>query len=63
MIYHKFGGNVIVAVCEDRVSGIRELRRLDPKIDMIILDDAFQHRYVKPTVSILITEYNRQAFL
>lgn len=58
MIYHKFGGGITVAVCEDRVAGIRELRRLDPKIDMIILDDAFQHRYVKPTVSILITEYN-----
>lgn len=57
-IYHKFGGEVIVAVCEDRVAGIRELLRLDPKIDMIVLDDAFQHRYVKPAVAIVITEYN-----
>lgn len=57
-IYHKFGGDVVVAVCEDRVHGINELLRLDPKIDMIILDDAFQHRYVKPDISIVITEYN-----
>lgn len=58
MIYQKFGGEITVAVCEDRVAGIRELMRLDPKIDLIILDDAFQHRYVKPTLSIVITEYN-----
>lgn len=57
-IYHKFNGEVIVAVCEDRVFGIRELMRLNPGIDLIILDDAFQHRYVKPAVSIVITEYN-----
>ena len=57
-IYHKFKGEVTVAVCEDRVFGIRELMRLDPGIEMTILDDAFQHRYVKPAVSIVITEYN-----
>lgn len=61
-IYHKFGGRVIVAVCEDRVAGIRELLRIDPDISMIILDDAFQHRYVKPTVSIVVTEYNRPIY-
>lgn len=57
-IYHKFNGEVIVAVCEDRVFGIKELLRLDPSIEMIILDDAFQHRYVRPAASIVITEYN-----
>lgn len=57
-IYHKFNGEVLVAVCENRVFGINELLRLDPKIDLIILDDAFQHRYVKPAISIVITEYN-----
>lgn len=61
-IYHKFKGEVIVAVCEDRVHGIQELLRIDPDIKLIILDDAFQHRYVKPTVSILVTEYNRPIF-
>lgn len=56
-VYHKFGGEVVVAVCEDRVFGINELMRLNPSLSLIILDDAFQHRYVKPTVSVLITEY------
>ena len=58
-IYHKFGGKVTVAVCEDRVAGIKELLRLKPDINLVVLDDAFQHRYVKPTVSILLTEFNR----
>ncbi len=58
-VYRKFGCKVTVAVCEDRVQGIRELRRLDPDINLVVLDDAFQHRYVKPTVAIVVTEYNR----
>lgn len=61
-MYQKFRQQVTVAVCEDRVYGIRELRRLDPDINLIILDDAFQHRYVKPAVSIVITEYNRPLY-
>lgn len=61
-IYHKFDRKVIVAVCEDRVAGIRELLSLYPDINLILLDDAFQHRYVKPTVSIVLTEYNRPLY-
>lgn len=61
-IYHKFDGKVIMAVCEKRVDGIRELLRIDPGINLIVLDDAFQHRYVKPKVSILITEYGRPVY-
>lgn len=61
-IYHKFDGNIVMAVCEDRVHGINELLRIDPAINMIVLDDAFQHRYVKPRVAILITEYGRPIY-
>ena len=61
-IYQKFHGDVVVAVCEERVTGINELLRLDPNINLILLDDAFQHRYVKPKASIVITEYNRPVF-
>lgn len=61
-IYHKFNGQVTVAVCEERVKGIEEIIRLVPNIDLIVLDDAFQHRYVKPTVSIVVTEYARPIF-
>lgn len=58
-IYHKFGSRVKVAVCESRRKGIRELMRQIPNLQLIVLDDAFQHRYVKPKVSILLMDYNR----
>lgn len=61
-IYQKFGCEVPVAVCEDRVKGITELLRIDPDINLIVLDDAFQHRYVKPTVAVLLTEQSRPFF-
>lgn len=33
-----------------------------PKADLIILDDAFQHRALKPTVSIVLVDYSRPIF-
>ncbi len=61
-IYHKFNGSIHVAVCENRRKGIRELLKINNNINLILLDDAFQHRYVKPTVSILLTEFSRPLF-
>lgn len=61
-MYHKFGCNVPVAVCEDRVAGITELLKIDPSINLVVLDDAFQHRYVKPTVSVVLTDYTNPVF-
>lgn len=61
-IYHKFGCDIPVAVCESRVKGIEEIRRLMPEVNLMILDDAFQHRYIKPTVSIVLTEFDRPAY-
>lgn len=58
-IYQKFGMKVHVAVCENRREGIRELIRLYPDLQLIVLDDSFQHRWVKPKVSILLTDYSR----
>lgn len=54
--------DVTVAVDADRRRGIRMLMEVEPKIDVILLDDAFQHRYVSPLVSILLTDYNRLFF-
>ena len=61
-IYRKFGPDITLAVCEKRSEGIRKMREINPKLDMIILDDAFQHRYVKPSASVILTEYNRPIF-
>lgn len=45
---------VDVAVCEVRSNGIDKLKT---NADLIILDDAFQHRRVTPSLSILLTSY------
>lgn len=57
---HKFP-DVYVAVDADRCEGIRRLTdgHTAPGTRVILLDDAFQHRYVKPGISILLTDYNR----
>ncbi len=53
-LYHK---NLMVAVCENRREGIEKLQEtVQPNI--ILLDDNFQHRYVKPSLQILLTSYN-----
>lgn len=49
----------IVAVDGDRVRGIKRLLKHAPDIDVILLDDAFQHRYVKPGINILLVDYHR----
>lgn len=58
-IYNKFGMSVKVAVCEDRRRGITELMKAYPDLELILLDDGFQHRWVKPKVSILLTDKSR----
>ena len=47
--------DVKVAVCADRRYGIEQLRK---GTDVILLDDAYQHRRVKPYISILLTTYD-----
>lgn len=61
-MYQKYGEKAIFAVCENRCEGITKMREINPLINLIILDDAFQHRYVKPKVSIILTEFNRPIF-
>jgi len=47
--------NAMVAVCENRVKGIAQLLQSEPRPDLILMDDGFQHRWVKPSLSILTT--------
>lgn len=61
-IYRKYSGLITLAVCESRRKGIRELLRIDPDINLILLDDGFQHRYVQPKVNILLADYNRPPY-
>ena len=50
--------NIKVAVDEKRTRGIESLLEKFPALDIILLDDAFQHRWVKPDFSILLTDYH-----
>jgi len=50
--------NIQVAVDEKRVRGISKIQEQIPEVDAILLDDAFQHRYVKPGLSILLTDFH-----
>ena len=56
-MYCKFQ-DITVAVDEKRVRGINQIKQNIPDIEVILLDDAFQHRYVKPGCSILLVDYN-----
>jgi tetraacyldisaccharide 4'-kinase len=58
LLKKRIGSNVIVAVCEDRHRGINILKD-SHQPEIIILDDAFQHRKVKAGLNILLTEFNR----
>ena len=51
--------NVTVVVCEKRAFAIHRIQEEFPDVEMIIMDDGFQHRYVDPLVNIVIVDYNR----
>jgi len=49
---------VPVAVDKNRVRGIKNLLDEFPLLNTVLLDDAFQHRAVRPDLSILLTDYS-----
>ncbi len=55
--YKKFGKEIGVAVEANRVMGVMEICRNHPETDLILLDDAFQHRAIHAGLNILITEH------
>ncbi|RSK50150.1 tetraacyldisaccharide 4'-kinase [Hymenobacter rigui] len=57
--FQQFAGQVPVALCEDRVAGIRQLLQEVPDLTAVVLDDAYQHRRVQPACNILLTEQQR----
>ena len=56
-MFHKFTG-VTVAVDGDRVRGVKKLEAMKDRPDVILLDDAFQHRSIKPGLSLLLSDIN-----
>ena len=59
MQYHMKYPELVVSVAEERMIGIPALLQRRPDVDVILLDDAYQHRSVKAGLTILITDYSR----
>lgn len=53
---------VAVSVAEERMTGIPLLLQRRPDVEVVILDDAYQHRSVKAGLNILITDFARPYF-
>lgn len=56
--FHMKFPDITVAVGEERIVAIPQLLHDKPSTQVIILDDAFQHRYVTPGLNILLTDCN-----
>jgi len=57
-IHTKFP-DIPVAVCENRVHGVRQLQKRIEGLQVVILDDAYQHRALRCGFYILLTPYDR----
>lgn len=58
MQFHNKFPHVAVAVGEERIVAIPQLLHDRPDTRVILLDDAFQHRYIQAGTDILLTDYN-----
>ncbi len=57
-MFRKFPG-ITIAVDRKRVHGVREILKEKPDTNVILLDDAFQHRSITPGFSILLSDFAR----
>ena len=57
--YQKFGKSVPVSVGEKRVDAATQLLAQYPDTQVVLLDDAYQHRAIGRHLNILLTDYNR----
>lgn len=58
-LLRKFDGLIKVVVGEERALAIPTILHQLPEVQVILMDDAFQHRTVKPQFSILVTDYEK----
>lgn len=61
-LYRKFGKDIHVIVSEDRTLAIQALINEVSQADIVILDDAFQHRRISPDLNILLTKFDSPFF-
>ena len=56
--YTQLSPDISVVVCESRTEGVQKILK-DIQPDVILLDDAFQHRKVRAEFSILLMDYSK----
>jgi len=59
--FRRFKNKILISVCESRVEGVKQLQK-HYYPELVILDDAFQHRKIKAGFNILLTDYNQPFF-
>ena len=59
MQLHRAFPEVPLAVCADRVRGVNLLTKMVKNLDVVVLDDAFQHRSIRCGWNVLLTPYDR----
>jgi tetraacyldisaccharide 4'-kinase len=59
MQYHLKFPELTVSVAEERMTAIPQLLQQRPEIEVVLLDDAYQHRSVKAGLNLLITDYSK----
>ena len=57
LLLYKKNSSTVVAVCKNRVEGMRKISEKMPDIDVVILDDAYQYLKLKYGLSIILTDY------
>ena len=60
-LFERFKNKFVIGVCENRVMGAKKIIE-DMELDVLLLDDAYQHRAIKPGFNILMTDYNDPYF-
>ncbi len=61
-IFSKWQDYIVFAVDEDRVRGIENLLRLHPDLDLILMDDGMQHRWVNPRITLQLSPFRKPFF-
>ncbi len=57
MLLFKYFRNVPVILSGNRIKGIKYILQQFPETNVVVMDDGFQHRWVKPTMNILLSAF------
>jgi len=58
LMFKRKNPEAIVVVCGNRAKAINKITTDHPKVDVILLDDGFQHRWVNAGLNLLLTNAN-----